>query len=418
MFRAAVTSEKYESRFSRAQESEVFRSFLRSDFVGPVAAGWLFSDFASIFIPIAGFPDRSAAIEQSWEKAWRSAAQSNRFAEDFRKLWPAVAPQASNADLFPQGRWPHLILNSASITKGIVTATADVTGLTPAREAFPKVTEITPLRFRTSTAVNNSARFPVIQPPGMVLVDPEFFRAFGLPEPRQSAFFDYVVDGGYVDNFGSYALLGIMDQIREFNCSIVRRAQTAPSRPVDLTGCDHYRREPGVAGIVPIVIQITSDPDLVRTSMDSCGCLDAPTAWKVVPPGIKLRNDLDYFTEVAAPANMMDQMRQMNGIYSAIALAERNDVEAYFHFGIGPPYPPTGTLQRPEPPASLNWVLSRRSMRQLDEQLQQCERLQVQMLGTMIANPGDVRRLNGVRRVQTISRAASVAPTANRLFCK
>jgi hypothetical protein len=145
-----------------------------------------------------------------------------------------------------------------------------------------------------------------------------------------------------------------------------------------------------VPGIVPVVIQITSDPDLVRTSMDSCGCLDPPTAWKVVPPGIKVRKDLDHFTEVEAPVTVMDEMRQMNGIFSAITLAERSDVEAYFHFGIGPPYPPGGTLQRPEPPPSLNWVLSRHSMRQLDEQLQQCERLQARVLAAMISSPADV----------------------------
>jgi len=416
LYRLAIVSERYRDSRS-AGKGALMRSVLTSDFVGPVTAGWLFSDVASTFFPFVGFPDRSAAIEESWERAWRSSASNDLMAEDFRYLWPATDTKDRRIGSFPEDRWPHLILNGASITKGVVTVTSDLSGIAPGGEAFPKVTEVAPLRFRTSTAVNNSARFPVIEPPGMILIDPEVLRSFGLPPPREKVFSDYVVDGGYVDNFGSYALLEILDQVREFNCGIVRR-QTRTSEPIDLTGCNQYRREPSAPGIVPVVIQITSDPDLVRTSMDSCGCLDAPTAWKLAPIGFRTAKDLDNFTEVAAPINMMDQMRQMNGIFSAITLAQRNDVEAYFHFGIGPPYRADGTLRRQEPPPSLNWVLSRHSIRQIDEQLQQCEGLQAHVLAEMISRPSDIRNLNESRRRNTLSRAASMPPAANRLFCR
>jgi hypothetical protein len=156
---------------------------------------------------------------------------------------------------------------------------------------------------------------------------------------------------------------------------------------VNTTGCESYERSDLSPGIAPIVIQITSDPSLLRSSMQPNECLDAPAGWKLEPLGIRTAHDAAPFVEVAAPAIAMDQMRQRNGIVFASALADRSDIAAYFHFGIGPPYPVSGVLERTEPPPSLNWTLSQHSMNQLDSFLTQCNHLQAQELAILVKDP-------------------------------
>lgn len=212
--------------------------------------------------------------------------------------------------------------------------------------------------------------------------------ASGLPaESANNAVQDLVVDGGYVDNFGAYSMAEILDHVKQFNCFLYRRSILADkTKPVNTTGCDSYKRPDLTPGIVPIVIQITSDPSLLRSSMPN-HCLDAPAGWKVRPPGIRTTRDVGPFEEVAAPGIALDRMRQRNGIAFASALADRGDIAAYFHFGIGPAYPVSGELDRTEPPPSLNWTLSQHSMNQIDSFLGQCENLQAQELAIIVKDP-------------------------------
>jgi hypothetical protein len=389
LYRAAIAA----NTRSPNTASDAYKRFYAHDFLGPLTAGWLYSDLSSTFLPIGLFPDRAEALERSWETAWKAEWRGSEFSQEFRRLWPPLPSDYKRGDDLPMDRWPHLILNGSSLDEGNVLVTSDIKSLSFGSETLQRVEDVAPLRFPTSTAVDNSARFPILGPPGMILFEKGTLQAYlhatGLPvEKVTNALQDIVVDGGYVDNFGAYSMAEILDHVKHFNCALHRRSLLFDkTAPVNTTGCESYERSDLTPGIVPIVIQITSDPSLLRSSMQPNECLDAPAGWKVRPPGIQTTHDAAPFVEVAAPAIAMDQMRQRNGIVFASALADRSDIAAYFHFGIGPPYPVSGVLQRTEPPPSLNWTLSQHSMNQLDSFLTQCENLQAQELAILVRDP-------------------------------
>jgi hypothetical protein len=391
LYRAAIAANRPPGSLS----SESYQRFYDHDFLGPLTAGWFYSDLSSTFLPIGLFPDRAEALERSWENAWRTEWRSPEFSQEFRKLWPPLPKVYKSGDELPMNRWPSLILNGSSLDQGNVLVTSDLKNFSFGNETLPRVEDVAPLRFPTSTAVDNSARFPVLGPPGMILFGKgtlqSFLRVIGLGIPidkASNALQDIVVDGGYVDNFGAYTMAEILDHVKHFNCFVYRRTLLIDkTAPVDTTGCDSYERSDLSPGIVPIVIQITSDPGLLRSSMQPNECLDAPAGWKLEPLGIRTSHDAAPYTEVEAPAIAMDQMRQRNGIVFASALADRKDIAAYFHYGIGPPYPVSGVLERTEPPPSLNWTLSQDSKNQLEAFLAQCDHLQVQELAIIIKDP-------------------------------
>jgi hypothetical protein len=403
LFRADIVSGA-----DRGLEFERFKAFYEHDFLGPLTAGLLFSDVISSLFPVGILPDRAEALERSWEAAWRDGWRSDAFGDEFRKLWPALPSGYKNGDPAPPGRWPHLILNGASLENGVILATSDVTGLRSGSEQFPRVEEMTPLRFPTSTAINNSARFPVIEPPGMIIVG---------TKTVADAVQDLVVDGGYVDNYGSFVLSEVLDYVKQFNCRLSREKQRTDAKvPLNLAGCDGFIRNRLEPGIVPIVIQITSDPDSIRTFADSCACLDTPAAWRL--PGIRTRRDISYFTELLAPVMALDQMRQRSGVTYTADLARREDMVSYFHFGIGPPYPRDNTLHRGEPTPSLNWALSAESMRQLGEYVSQCNHLQAREIEALIKNPDDAVESTRRRRQEAFSRAFRKPTVGYVKFCR
>jgi hypothetical protein len=419
LFRAHVVSGA-----DRAGEFERFKAFYGHDFLGPLAAGWLFSDVISCLFPVGILPDRAEALERSWEVAWRDGWHSDAFGKEFRKLWPALPPGFKSGDLAQTGRWPHLILNGASLENGVVLATSDVRGLMFGGEQFPRVGEITPLRFPTSTAINNSARFPVIEPPGMIVIGKktvdQMLKALGFDKKTDSDVVqDLVVDGGYVDNYGSFALSEVLDHVKQFNCKLSReRQRTDANAPLDLTGCNGFIRNRTEPGVVPIVIQITSDPDSIRTYSDSCACLDTPADWRLAAPGIRTRTDIPKFAELIAPITALDQMRQRSGVTYTADLAKREDVLSYFHFGIGPPYPRDNVLHREEPTPSLNWALSAESMRQLEEFVSQCDDLQAHEIDTLIKRPNDAADSTRRRRQEALSRASGKLTGGGDKFCR
>jgi hypothetical protein len=229
---------------------------------------------------------------------------------------------------------------------------------------------------------------------------------------------DLIVDGGYVDNYGAFALSDILDHVREFNCELARKALLKPNEILDTTGCKNFERAPSAPGIVPIVIQITSDPDLIRAPMAACGCFDPPNAWRIEPPGERTRKDFPPFTEALAPAIVLDQMRQRNGVLFSEALAGRQDIAAYFHFGIGPVYPTDDRLRRDEPVPSLNWTLSQRSMRQIDDYLSQCEHLQTRELEKLLHEPQKAAENTRIRIKRTSDRAARMTREQMGPICR
>jgi hypothetical protein len=242
VYRAAMTARVNESA-QGPLNLESMRKFYTHDFLGPLTAGWLFSDVASNLVPWNVFPDRAEALERSWEHAWREDWHNNLFGNEFRHLWPPAASTSDPVHPLPRSRWPHLVLNGASLVNGNV-------------------------------------------------------------------------------------------------------------------------------------------------------------------------------LETLAPAIVLDQMRQRNGVLFSKALAWRPDIAAYFHFGIGPVYLTDDRLRRDEPVPSLNWALSQRSMRQIDDYLSQCEHLQTRELEKLLHEPEKAAENTRIRIKRTSDRAARMTREQMGPLCR
>jgi hypothetical protein len=201
------------------------REILSQDFLAPTFATMLYPDLVQRFLPFSiEYFDRGRTLEESWEHAWRRAVRNGRFAAPFGALWEGRSAP----------RVPALVLNGASVEEGrrLLTSNLPVSG-----SEFPDAADLRAElngALRLSTAVNNSARFTYISPAG------RFKRG------------RHVVDGGYFENSGALTAGEIL--------AAVMAADSA--------------------AIVPVVIQITNDPDrdagLTSTGNDVASEILAP----------------------------------------------------------------------------------------------------------------------------------------------
>lgn len=196
---------------------------LSDDFLGP-AVGWLlYADIPQKLLPYAvinralGY-DRAAALEEAWERSWsQHLDNSGLFSQGFL----ANSHAAASA-----GQWrPILILNGTDMDEGSRVVTTDVQLDLPG--AVVDFFQYAHHDIRSSTAVTNSARFPLISPPGTAER-----RLGGMVLPDL-----HIVDGGYIDNFGALTASELIDRL----------ATVAKGKPVKVA-----------------VIQIVSDPEPPR----------------------------------------------------------------------------------------------------------------------------------------------------------
>lgn len=181
------------------------KKFLSYDFLSPLLASQLVGDLGRQFDPLKKFglsawwlvpDDRATVLELGWEQAWRStfeAKRGSRFEGAFRDLWVGTP------------RRPTLLLNGTSAVSGKRLVTGD---LALRDENGESIDNPAILPIRVSTAIDNSTRFPLIEPAG------------GIPYPASrstlsddSIRMDYVVDGGYYDNYGAATLLDVLREI-------------------------------------------------------------------------------------------------------------------------------------------------------------------------------------------------------------
>jgi hypothetical protein len=163
------------------------QAVLARDFLAPTAASLVFPDLMQRFVPYPVFPDRAAALEQSWERAWERAglAPDTWTRRTFTQLWPRDGPWV-----------PALLLNGTHVESGkrIITSSVRVDGA-----AFPDAYDFFALAsgdLRLSTAALNSARFPYVSPAGTLV--------------RGGDNLGHIVDGGYFENFGAVTALQAM----------------------------------------------------------------------------------------------------------------------------------------------------------------------------------------------------------------
>jgi predicted chitinase len=193
---------------------------LKTDFVAPLAAGFLFSDFTQLFTPVSfSFLDRARFLEYALENASdtmikhdKSAVdQSNLLRADFQSHW------ASDNSM------PALLLNTTDVGSGkrVVIAPFDIDPSHPKstdlctlaklkRSADGASVTSESLHIPLSTAAFASARFPWLTPAATVTLANDCITE--KPEAR-------LVDGGYVENSGIETALELIRQIKRIQGS-------------------------------------------------------------------------------------------------------------------------------------------------------------------------------------------------------
>jgi hypothetical protein len=258
----------------QARWSHVRRA-LSAAYLGPPIAAYFSTDLLARVISIAP-PDRAAALEQAWEEAFAGALLPT-----YGSRGPVPAHAAGLQDSFLSlwqgdklGRFPLLFLNGTHADTGlpIMTAPVQVT-----QDQFPLALDLLDLvgkDVHLSTAVSNSARFPVVTPGGTLMdrhrhecaplysswwgevrykwrlfwlglySDEACKRDVASPSNPKPDYGGYVMDGGYVENFGA-------DTVRDLIADIDAWRVQRPNAP------DGRAFKPHV-----LVIQISSDPSL------------------------------------------------------------------------------------------------------------------------------------------------------------
>lgn len=180
-----------------------------------------------------GPPDRAAALERSWETAWRrvaageGGAAGERFGASFHALW-----REGEAWVF---RRPLLFLNGTHQATGLPVVTAPARLDQPDFLASHDLVNLTQHDLRLSTAATNSARFPYVTPTG------------GFRDGRGGRFLGNLVDGGYFDNQGAATLsdvaLALHGAFREkwpdrvLRLMVVQVSSDPGRRPNELVRC-------------------------------------------------------------------------------------------------------------------------------------------------------------------------------------
>ena len=301
---------------------------LAGDALGPLLGGWLLNDIPrSAFDPVAALirwvtgkrpngGDSAEAIERGFEGLWSEVRQrpsegGGEMGQPFLSLF-----YTDRAGSYRKGM-PLWFANGTDATTGNRVITTPIAA--PEGRASPS-----PWPFRgardfhvlmggdvpVSTAINNTARFPYLEPFGEML-------SVGQKQAGS------LVDGGYFENEGLQTALDLAEWLA---------AQSTPDRPV-----------------VPIIVQATGDgeADVTRTEVMTC---DNASDGAFIP------DDKNSALQILAPLIGLYHVR---GGHSAVLLRQAHDQfcgarPRFVHFYL----PSDGG--RPIP---LNWVLSNATAR-------------------------------------------------------
>ncbi len=222
----------------RVPESQSFHdcltAFLSHDFLGPVLASFLTGDLVRRIAPLPsswlGY-DRGGALELGWESAWAATfAGPNRMANAFDALWKDDSYQVNlllNGTLAYAGEKVPTDPGERVVTSNLLVEHWANTGVVNPAEY---------VRFRLSTAIDNSTRFPFVEPTGSTNVGRPADGPAGIVDSGYQA---GIVDGGYYDNYGAATILDLLSQL------------------------NHYWGGHRLQNLELIIIQISSNPDVV-----------------------------------------------------------------------------------------------------------------------------------------------------------
>ncbi len=239
------------------------RAFLKRDHLSPTAAGLLYNDAIARFLPLSGRTDfmrgmdRATWMEASWEEGWRVAAETDAFAQDYRRLWTegrspdALASvddavrAAALADRGGRPEPPALALNTTSVQTGAKWVVGPVRFDPAADPGRPcesgQLEDIEPPPMSLATAAHLSARFTYVSPAARLDT------LAACTEGRPS--FMRFVDGGYFEESGADTGLEAISALK----AVLQNDCEAAPRP---RYCDVV--------IVPLAVTTDPSPDDAR----------------------------------------------------------------------------------------------------------------------------------------------------------
>lgn len=318
------------------------------DYLSPPLYRLLFSDLLSQAFNL-DLPDRAAALEQSWERSWAlrwsdlggdaCAGAATLFGRAFLALW---------ADAAKQNQWlPELLLNGTSMGSGQRLVTTAIDLPRPAPELVPAqqrvLLKLPPFDLfdvlcsdiPVSTAANNAARFPLVEPAGRLTLRSDCSDA-ASPALQH----DRIVDGGYFENFG---------------------ADTARNLILEIAGL--LRGRPSSQRPNLLVVLISSDPEVGAILKDSGG----PDLGE--PPGA--------FTDLLGPAYAVYAARTAHGVEASYRLSEavadlqQLAPDAFARIGLAEfSLEALGEIAQPVREAPLGWILTPRTAEAIAQALQ------------------------------------------------
>ncbi|TCZ64509.1 patatin-like phospholipase family protein [Roseicella aquatilis] len=226
---------------------------LSRDFLAPALQGLLFGDaFWRLAGPVSalaarfGFiaPDRTIHLERAWERAFGPEGDSPMQAMlAGRSLAPGAAP-----------RLPLLLTGGTHEERGQLGVTAPVALDGHALDGID-VLQVLDADVSFAVAASNSARFPYVTAPGLLLS-----RRDGKP-------YGQIVDGGYFDNNGAVAARAAADALLRARRRLVEAGRMPRERLLHL-----------------FLVQVISDPDLPRAELPRCSPEPLPEPAQVRAP--------------------------------------------------------------------------------------------------------------------------------------
>jgi hypothetical protein len=300
------------------------KSLLQQDFLGPTILRMAFTELVMPLSHVVGFSDRGKALELGWSASWSSTFEGsdNPLDDPFMDLW------GNN----PQERWrPVLLLNATHEEQGkrIITSNVRVTE-GPFVDAWDMHQLLGGRDLPLSTAAHNSARFSWVSPAGTIIGSDGRSRG-------------HVVDGGYFENYGAVTILEIA------------RAALLELRDRKL---------------LPIIIQISSDPELSARDQprgtESSGC---KTEGSFLP--FDLEHDpksvWGFYNDALAPIGGIYATRSGRGILAAKELATWAECWAEDELEVRPIFVHLAMCSEARPP--LGWVMTQESRDGIDDLL-------------------------------------------------
>ncbi len=222
---ASVYRAALQAGVPRGEVKEKVLAVLGRDYLTPISTGLLYPDLLQRFLPVALLDDRASIFERSLEAGFAEVVGRDTLKQSFAAL---------TAD--SKRPWPALFLNSTWSDNGrrIVAAGFD---MSQTNALYSDLLDKLGYDMRLSTAAHNSARFPLVSPPGswtMKIDDPEQRQVLEVDKMLQR-----LQDGGLFENYGADTALEILQAARH-----------------------HFKRHPAQPNFDPLVILISSDPGL------------------------------------------------------------------------------------------------------------------------------------------------------------